>query len=224
MLQDIFRLLACLFQAFGIDFPIRPGQRRLDQNVPHIHLLRYAVVFAVLVVIGLKLVMTNRGLRLDPCVVDDYVPDLPLLWYGIVVGSLVAIVEGFQLGLSRVNLLQQIILAQHGVIELYFRVFLFKLAPDLRIRDQHAAGDQVTQFVEQDFVFYTAFELGNGQIRRLQPHFIFLLANEFSSWEERRGVTPMLQFIHEFFVRGAQPQAFCLGQKCLAADEVLRGL
>src|SRR5262249_23619155 len=94
LFQNVFRLLVGFFHSLWIDFSIRPGQWGFDQNMPHVHLLGNAVILTTLVVIGLKFVVCNNGLRLDLAIIDQHVPDLALLRYGVVISSLVAIVKG----------------------------------------------------------------------------------------------------------------------------------
>src|SRR5262249_6050780 len=149
LLQNVFRLLAGFFNSLCIDFPIRTRQRRLDQNMPYVHLLGNAVILTTLVVIGLQFVVCNGGLGLDLGIVDQHVADLTLLRYGVVISSLIAVVKALQFGLSWVNLLQQIVLAKYRVIELYFGVLLLKFATYFSICDQHAAGDQGAQLIKE---------------------------------------------------------------------------
>ncbi len=70
----------------------------------------------------------------------------------IVVGRLVALVEGLQLGFVGLDLFQQIVFPENGVVELDLGVLLLKFLANFGVRDQGAAGDQVAQLVQQDVV------------------------------------------------------------------------
>src|SRR5205823_4583026 len=48
LLQNVFSFSARGVERLGINFSVRTRERRLDQNMPHVHLLGHAVLLAML--------------------------------------------------------------------------------------------------------------------------------------------------------------------------------
>ena len=117
-----------------------------------VHLLGHAIVVAVLVVVGLQVFVRDADSRFDLCAVEHDIPDFALFRNRVVVGRLVALVEGLQLGFIGIDLLQQIIFPENGVVELDLGVLLGKFLAHIIVRDQRAACDQVAKLIQQDLV------------------------------------------------------------------------
>ncbi|MDA4133140.1 MAG: hypothetical protein OK454_08470 [Thaumarchaeota archaeon] len=91
--MDILGFLTCLFYAFGVRLTIRARWRSLDQDVSDIHLIRDAVLVAVLIVVSLQIRAADEGLSLYLGRVQERIPDLAFFRNGVVIGRLVTFIE-----------------------------------------------------------------------------------------------------------------------------------
>ena len=60
------------------------------------------------------------------------------------------------------NLLQDVVFLYDRVIKFDFGALAHEFLMNLGIGNRRAAGDQVAQFVKQDFIFYAVLKLRNG--------------------------------------------------------------
>ncbi len=81
----------------------------------------------MLVVVAGQVLLRDLRLRQHFCVVENDVLELALFRDGVDVRLFVPIVEGFQLRLGRMQRLENVILFNHRVVELYFCVLFFEL-------------------------------------------------------------------------------------------------
>src|SRR5580692_3354872 len=113
---------------------------------------------------------------------------------------------------------ENVILAQHRIVELDLSVFFLKFLADLCVRDHRAARDQTTQLINQNVFLYAAFELGYGEIVLLQQFFVGSLADEVAAGEKSLAITAVLQFVAYGLVRRAQAEMFSLSDQGLPLD------
>ena len=208
---------------FGVDFPVGTRQRSLDQNVAYVDLLGQAILVTMLIVVGLQVFARHVDAGFDLRGIQHDILDLAFLRNRVVVGRLVALVEGLQLSVGRLDLFHQVIFAEDGVLELDLGVLLLKLPAHITIGDQRAAGDQVTKLVQQNLVLQTLLELGHAQVSVLQKVLVLLLPHEFAARKEGGRIAPVLQLVPHFVIRDPKAQPFGFRHQGLATDQVLGG-
>src|SRR5262249_23399719 len=152
----------------------------------------------------LEINSADLSLVFDLAEVKQHVADFALLWNGIVVARLVAFVISPEFLVGGMNPLEDVILANHGIIELDFRVSLLKFLMGFGLRTRGATNHQIAQLLEEDLVFHTIFEFLRGYLRFLQFLLVGFLADEIALGKEERAIAAMLQFIPQFVVAGAQ--------------------
>ena len=191
MLQNVFGFFASSFYTFFIDFAVRTGERRLDQDVSDLHLLRLTVFVTVLVVVCLQvLIGDGRGRWLGR--LDNRVLDLPLLGDGIVIRCFVAIVEGFQFLVGGMKSLQNVGLREHRIVKLDLSIPAVEFRADFWVTYKCAARNQGSQLANQDVFLLQIFELRDGQVGALSEVLVLFLTHEFAFGEQHGGERPVL--------------------------------
>ena len=152
LFQNIFGLRAGVSDALFIFFATRCRKRRLDQNVADFDLFGCAVLFAMLIVIGLQILVADgcRGRQFGA--IDDNVFDLPLFRNGVVIGRLVAVVESLEFLVGGMQFFENVGARDHGIVKLYFGVAAIEFRSNFSVTNESAAGDQGAQLVDDDVV------------------------------------------------------------------------
>jgi len=219
LFQHVLRLFARFLDHFGVGFAVRTGIG-FDQNVTNIHLFRNAEFVAVLIVVRLQIVLSDRSLRLQLVGIEDEIFELPLFWDGIDVSGFVALVVGLEFGIAGMNFLENIAFIQYRIFELNLGILFFEFLPNLHIGHRCAAGNQVAELVKNNLVAHFLFKLRDGQIMLLQELFVLRLADETSSGKESgRQLRVFLQFLAHFFVGHAQSETMSLDHHSFLADQ-----
>ena len=105
LLQDVFSFRARIGARFLIYFGARRRKRNLDQDVGDLHLFGHAILVAMLIVVGLQILIGNRGRSRHFRAIRNDILDLPLFRDGIVVLRLVAFVVSLQFFIGGVQAL-----------------------------------------------------------------------------------------------------------------------
>ena len=118
------------------------------------------------------------------------------------------------------NSLANFILAEHGVLKLYFRIPSLKFVPQFGISDAYAAVDQGAQFTRQNKIFLHFLELRNGQVVALQEIFVSFPADKCAIGKENSGKLAMLQFIGELLISGPEADSLRLRHHNLLVNQL----
>src|SRR5579872_5985710 len=221
LLQQVFGTVLGLGNSLFVDLAIRAGQRRLDQYVADFHLLRDAVLIAVLLVIALQIALGDLNAGLELRRINYGVLHFAFFGNGVGIRGLMAFVIRLQLSFGGTQPLLDVVLFEDGIIELNLGVLLDELLMNLGVGHARGSGNKSLKLCKQNVFADSVLEFGGGQLGALQHVFVFLLPNEIAVREECGGITSMLQFILDLVGRNAQAHATGLADQGLAGDELL---
>src|SRR5579863_1386865 len=119
---------------------------------------------------------------------------------------------------------ENVIFAQHRVVELDLRVIFLKFLPNFGVGDYRAACDQAAQFINQDPFLHAALELSYREVVLLQQLFIRGLPDEVASREKCLAIAAMLQLVAHCLVRRTQAEVLSLRNQSLPLDQLLGSL
>src|SRR5579863_9793753 len=116
-----------------------------------------------------------------------------------------------------------VILLQHGIFELHFRVLLVELLPDRRIAHRRAPRDHRLQLVHNNFLAHIFFKHRGRKVGSLQHPRIFGLSDEVSVRKKDCRVAAVLQFVLDFLRCSLQSHMLRFAQQRLTINQLVGG-
>src|SRR5262249_39538863 len=180
--------------------------RRFDQNVANVSTLRKTVLIFVLRVVLPHLGIGSRR-DTELCRINNHVTRLAFLGIGIRVLRLVGIVVGLELGLGRLDVLEQLLGGENGVIELHLLMLLLEFLLNLRFRYVDSTLDESGQLAFSKVLLYKLFKLidSHAEIVLDEP-FIGVLPDKISIGKEGGSHRTALKIVTQLLVSDMQPE------------------